>query len=153
MDMIGPWTIEVGDRTEKFTLMIIDLITNLVETVCVTNKTSAAITAQFVNVQLTCYMSCLHDHTVKHPLLCDQSSLYPCGFFPWFPHTSNAMHQTIQYPCGLLQGFHHVQQYQSIIPCLFKGRWVRKYLYPNHHSWNRSCNQTTCCHCWEEKSN
>jgi hypothetical protein len=43
MDMIGPWTIEVGDRTEKFsTLTIIDLVTNLVEIVHVTNKTSAA---------------------------------------------------------------------------------------------------------------
>jgi 2-methylcitrate dehydratase PrpD len=50
VDMIGPWAIEVGDRKEKFsTLTIIDLVTNLVETVCVTNKTSAAVTAHFVN--------------------------------------------------------------------------------------------------------
>jgi hypothetical protein len=50
MEMIGPWTIEVGDRKEKFsTLTIIDLVTNLVEIVCVTNKTSATVAAHFVN--------------------------------------------------------------------------------------------------------
>jgi hypothetical protein len=63
VDMIGPWTIEVGNRTEKFSaLTIIDLVTNLIA--CVTNKTSAAVTAHFVNVWLTCYpkpMSCIHD--------------------------------------------------------------------------------------------
>jgi hypothetical protein len=65
VDMIGPWTIEVGDRTEKFsTLAIIVLVTNLIEIVCVTNKTSAAITAHFVNAWLACYpkpMACIHD--------------------------------------------------------------------------------------------
>jgi hypothetical protein len=55
VDMIGPWTI---DKTEKFsTLTIIDLVTNLVEIVHVMNKTSAAITAHFVNVWLTCYQN------------------------------------------------------------------------------------------------
>jgi hypothetical protein len=39
VDMIGPWTLEVGDRTEKFSaLTIIDLVTNLVEIVCVNSK-------------------------------------------------------------------------------------------------------------------
>jgi hypothetical protein len=65
VDMIDPWTIEVGDRTEKFSaLTIIDLVTNLVEIVRVTYKTSAAITAHFVNAWLACYlkpMSCIHD--------------------------------------------------------------------------------------------
>jgi uncharacterized protein CbrC (UPF0167 family) len=56
VDMIGPWTIEVGNQTEKFSaLMIIDLVTNLVEIVCVTNKISAAITAHFVNAWLAHY--------------------------------------------------------------------------------------------------
>jgi transposase InsO family protein len=65
VDMIGPWTIEVGNQTEKFsTLTIIDLVTNLVEIVCVINKTSAAITAHFVNAWLAHYLkptSCIHD--------------------------------------------------------------------------------------------
>jgi hypothetical protein len=65
VDMIGPWTIEVGNRKEKFsTLTIIDLVTNLVEIICVTNKTSAAVTAHFVNAWLAHYpkpMSCRHD--------------------------------------------------------------------------------------------
>jgi hypothetical protein len=65
MDMIGPWTLEVGNRTEKFSaLTIINLVTNLVEIVCVNNKTSSAITAQFVNVWPACYpklISCVHD--------------------------------------------------------------------------------------------
>jgi transposase InsO family protein len=45
-------------------LTIIDLVTNLVEIVHVTNKTSDAITAHFVNAWLACYpkpMSCIHD--------------------------------------------------------------------------------------------
>jgi hypothetical protein len=65
VDMIGPWTLEVGNRTEKFSaLMIIDLVTNLVKMVRVNNKTTSAITAHFVNAWLTCYpkpMSCVHD--------------------------------------------------------------------------------------------
>jgi hypothetical protein len=65
MDMIGPWTLEVGDRTEKFSaLTIIDLVTTLVEIVRVNNKTTAAVTAHFVNAWLACYpkpMSCVHD--------------------------------------------------------------------------------------------
>jgi transposase InsO family protein len=65
MDMIGPWTLEVGDRTEKFSaLTIIDLVTNLVEIVLVNNKTTAAVTAHFINAWLARYpkpMSCVHD--------------------------------------------------------------------------------------------
>jgi transposase InsO family protein len=65
MDMIGPWTLEVGDRTEKFSARtIIDLVTNLAEIVCVNNKTTAAVTAHFINAWLTRYpkpMSCVHD--------------------------------------------------------------------------------------------
>jgi hypothetical protein len=56
VDMIGPWTLEVGDRNVKFiALTIIDLVTNLVEIVCVNNKMSSAVTAHFVNVWLACY--------------------------------------------------------------------------------------------------
>jgi hypothetical protein len=65
VDMIGPWTLEVSDRTEKSSaLTIIDLVTNLVEIACVNNKTTAAVTAHFVKTWLTCYpkpMSCVHD--------------------------------------------------------------------------------------------
>jgi transposase InsO family protein len=65
MDMIGPWTLEVGNQSEKFSaLTIIDLVTNLVEIVCVNNKTSATITAHFINTWLACYpkpISCVHD--------------------------------------------------------------------------------------------
>jgi RNase H-like domain found in reverse transcriptase/Integrase zinc binding domain len=51
VDMIGPWTLEVSDRTEKFSaLTIIDLVTNLVEIVCVNSKTTAATTAHRVNM-------------------------------------------------------------------------------------------------------
>jgi transposase InsO family protein len=64
MDMIGPWTLEVGNRTEKFSaLTIINLVTNLIEIVCVNNKTTATV-AHFVNAWLTSYpkpMSCVHD--------------------------------------------------------------------------------------------
>jgi hypothetical protein len=62
VDMIGPWTLEVSNRTEKFSaIMIIDLVTNLVEIVRVNNKTTtSAITAQ--NVWLAPKpMSCVHD--------------------------------------------------------------------------------------------
>jgi hypothetical protein len=65
VDMIGPWTLEVSNRTEKFSaLTIIKLVTNLVEIVRVNNKTTAAVTAHFVNTWLACYpklMSCVHD--------------------------------------------------------------------------------------------
>jgi transposase InsO family protein len=65
VDMIGPWTLEVSDRKKKFSaLTIIDLVTNLVEIVHVNSKTTAAITAHFVNTWLTRYpkpISCVHD--------------------------------------------------------------------------------------------
>jgi Integrase zinc binding domain len=56
VDMIGPWTLEVGNRKEKFSaLTIIDLVTNLVEIVRVNSKTTAVITAHFVNTWLARY--------------------------------------------------------------------------------------------------
>jgi hypothetical protein len=65
VDMIGPWTLQVGDRAEKFSaLTVIDLVTNLVEIVRVNNKSSSAVTAHFVNAWLARYpkpMSCIHD--------------------------------------------------------------------------------------------
>jgi transposase InsO family protein len=65
MDMIGPWTLEVSNRNKKFSaLTIIDLVTNLVEIVCVNNKTSSAMTAHFVNAWLACFpkpISSVHD--------------------------------------------------------------------------------------------
>jgi hypothetical protein len=65
VDMIGAWTLEVGNRTEKFrALTIIDLVMNLVEIVRVNNKTTSAKTAHFVNAWLAHYpkpVSCVHD--------------------------------------------------------------------------------------------
>jgi hypothetical protein len=65
VDMIVPWTLEVSNQTEKFsTLTIIDLVTNLTEIVHVNNKTTAAVTAHFVNMWLACYpkpMPCVQD--------------------------------------------------------------------------------------------
>jgi hypothetical protein len=65
VDMIGPWTLEVGNRTEKFSaLTIINLVTNLVKIVCVNIKTTAAVTAHFVNAWHARYpklMSCMHN--------------------------------------------------------------------------------------------
>jgi hypothetical protein len=56
VDMIGPWTLEVGDRTEKFSAhKIIDLVMNLVEIGHVNNNTTSAVTAHLVNAWLTCY--------------------------------------------------------------------------------------------------
>jgi hypothetical protein len=56
VDMLGPWTLEVGNRTEKFSALTnIDLVTNLVEIVRVNNKTTSAVTAHFVNAWLACY--------------------------------------------------------------------------------------------------
>jgi transposase InsO family protein len=64
VDMIGPWTLEVSNRTEKISALTnIDLVTNLVEIVHVNNKTTSAITAH-LNAWLACYpkpMSCVHD--------------------------------------------------------------------------------------------
>jgi hypothetical protein len=46
--MIGPWTITIGETTQKFSaLTMIDTVTNLVEVVRVSNKTSAHIALQF----------------------------------------------------------------------------------------------------------
>jgi hypothetical protein len=54
--MIGPWTLEIGNRTEKFrALTIINLVTHLVEIVCVNNKTTATVAAHFGNVWLAHY--------------------------------------------------------------------------------------------------
>jgi hypothetical protein len=56
VDMIGPWTLELGDRTEKFcALTITNLVTNLIKIVCVNNKTTATVTAHFVNAWLARY--------------------------------------------------------------------------------------------------
>jgi hypothetical protein len=68
MDMIGP-TLEVGDRTEKFrALMIIDLVTHLVEIVCVNNTTIATVAAHFVNAWLARYptrLELLHCNNIQ----------------------------------------------------------------------------------------
>jgi hypothetical protein len=58
VDMIGPWTLEVRDRTEKFSALM-----NLVEIVHV-NKKVTCCNCNFVNTWLACYpkpISCVHD--------------------------------------------------------------------------------------------
>jgi hypothetical protein len=68
VDMISPWTLEVGNRTKKFsTLTIIDLVTHLVE-ICVNNKTTVAVTAHFDNAWLACYptrLELLHCNNIQ----------------------------------------------------------------------------------------
>jgi transposase InsO family protein len=63
--MIGPWTITIGETTQKFSaLTMIDTVTNLVEVVRVSNKTSAPIALQFENTWLSRYpkpISVTHD--------------------------------------------------------------------------------------------
>ena len=65
VDLIGPWTISIGDKELKFSaLTIIDMVTNLVEAVRIDNKTSAHIALQFENTWLSRYprpMNVIHD--------------------------------------------------------------------------------------------
>jgi hypothetical protein len=68
VDIMGP-TLEVGDRTEKFsTLTIIDLVTHLIEIVHVNNTTTATVAAHFGNVWFTRYparLELLHRNNIQ----------------------------------------------------------------------------------------
>jgi transposase InsO family protein len=65
VDLIGPWTLSLGDQKLRFsTLTIIDLVTNLVEVVRISNKTAEQVAMQYENTWLAKYpkrMNVIHD--------------------------------------------------------------------------------------------
>jgi transposase InsO family protein len=65
VDLIGPWTLSVGEQKISFSaLTMIDMVTNLVEVVRVHNKTAAHVAMQFENTWLSRYprpMNVIHD--------------------------------------------------------------------------------------------
>jgi transposase InsO family protein len=65
VDLIGPWTLKIGNQTVQFrALTIIDLVTNLVEIVRLNSKSSRDVTFAFVNTWLAQYpkpVSCIFD--------------------------------------------------------------------------------------------
>eukprot|EP00957_Ditylum_brightwellii_P023145 1746327-Ditylum_brightwellii.AAC.1 len=51
VNLIGPWKIIIGNKEVKFNaLTCIDPVTNLVEMICIKNKTAEYVTQQFKNV-------------------------------------------------------------------------------------------------------
>ena len=65
VDLIGPWTLKVGDQRADFmALTIIDVVTNLVELVRIDNKSSAHVAMHFENTWLLQYPRpsfCIYD--------------------------------------------------------------------------------------------
>jgi hypothetical protein len=65
VDLIGPWTLVIqGSEVEFRALTIIDMVTNLAETVRIENKTASNVAQHFVNSWLSRYprpMSCIYD--------------------------------------------------------------------------------------------
>jgi transposase InsO family protein len=65
VDLIGPWTLTIGENNLKFSaLTMIDLVTNLVEIVRLSNKTAAHVAIQFENTWLSRYprpLNVIHD--------------------------------------------------------------------------------------------
>jgi hypothetical protein len=65
VDLVGPWTLSVGQQEITFTaLTIIDMVTNLVEVVRLNNKSSAHVALQFENTWLARYplpQHCVYD--------------------------------------------------------------------------------------------
>jgi transposase InsO family protein len=65
IDLIGPWTLSIGDQKYKFSaLTMIDIVTNLVEVLRVHNKTAAHVAMQFENTWLSRYpkpQNVIHD--------------------------------------------------------------------------------------------
>ena len=56
MDLVGPWTIEIGGQEFVFNaLTMIDPVTNLVELIRINNKTAEHVMEQFENAWLTQY--------------------------------------------------------------------------------------------------
>ena len=65
VDLIGPWTLSIGNQKLKFSaLTIIDMVTNLVEVSRIDNKSAAHVAMHFENTWLSRYprpMNCIHD--------------------------------------------------------------------------------------------
>jgi transposase InsO family protein len=65
VDLIGPWTVSIGDRELKFSaLTMIDMVTNLVEVVRIDNKSAAHVAMHFENTWLSRYpkpQNVIHD--------------------------------------------------------------------------------------------
>jgi transposase InsO family protein len=65
VDLIGPWTLSIGNKKLKFhALTIIDMVTNLVEIVRIDKKTAAHVAMHFENTWLSRYprpLNCIHD--------------------------------------------------------------------------------------------
>lgn len=65
VDLIGPWTLEISGESRTFyALTIIDMVTNLVELVRLSNKTSDHVSMHFMNTWLARYpkpVSCIYD--------------------------------------------------------------------------------------------
>ncbi|KAG7361664.1 reverse transcriptase RNA-dependent DNA polymerase [Nitzschia inconspicua] len=65
VDLIGPWTISIGNKNLTFSaLTIIDMVTNLVEVVRIDNKTAAHVAMHFENSWLSKYprpLNVIHD--------------------------------------------------------------------------------------------
>jgi transposase InsO family protein len=65
VDLIGPWTLSIGNRKLRFrALTIIDMVTNLVEIVRINKKTAAHVAMHFKNTWLSRYprpLNCIHD--------------------------------------------------------------------------------------------
>jgi hypothetical protein len=61
VDLIGPWTLQVGNQKHTFSaLTIIDMVTNLVKVVRIDNKTSAHVAPHFESTWLSCYPRPIH---------------------------------------------------------------------------------------------
>ncbi|KAG7346017.1 reverse transcriptase RNA-dependent DNA polymerase [Nitzschia inconspicua] len=65
VDLIGPWTISVGNKKHTFSaLTIIDMVTNLVEVIRIENKSAAHVAMHFENHWLSKYprpLNVIHD--------------------------------------------------------------------------------------------
>lgn len=65
VDLIGPWSLKIGDKETSFSaLTVIDTVTNLVELICIDNKSSSHFSRQFEMVWLSRYsrpLTCIYD--------------------------------------------------------------------------------------------
>jgi transposase InsO family protein len=107
VDMIGPWTLNVGGHSIEFrALTIIDTVTNLVELVRADNKRSETVARLFNNTWLSRYprpMKVIHDQGTEFTGYAFQKVLSDHGIRPVSITTKNPqanaicerMHQTI----------------------------------------------------------
>jgi transposase InsO family protein len=107
VDLIGPWTITIGETKQKFSaLTMIDTVINLVEVVRISNKTAAHVALQFENTWLSRYprpMSVTHDQGGEFCGFAFQHKLHTLGITSKTTTSKNPqsnaicerMHQTI----------------------------------------------------------